>query len=140
MKWITHQRHLLFVIFCALTTVVPVQIALACTRILWNENKLAVVVGRTMDWPESTQPVLTVLPRGMQRDGGRVGTQSVVADNPARWTSRFGSVVTTIYGVGTADGINEKGFAVHMLYLTATDFGAREKTKIGVHAGLWGQY
>jgi len=26
--------------------------ALACTRILWNNNKLAVVVGRTMDWPE----------------------------------------------------------------------------------------
>jgi choloylglycine hydrolase len=30
------------------------QIADACTRILWNNNKLAVVVGRTMDWPEST--------------------------------------------------------------------------------------
>ncbi|MGZ5842107.1 MAG: hypothetical protein ACXWJ8_09230, partial [Xanthobacteraceae bacterium] len=24
-----------------------------------------------MDWPESTQPILTVLPRGMSRDGGR---------------------------------------------------------------------
>ena len=32
------------------------QIADACTRVLWNTNKLAVVVGRTMDWPESTQP------------------------------------------------------------------------------------
>ncbi|MGD9651140.1 MAG: linear amide C-N hydrolase, partial [Candidatus Dadabacteria bacterium] len=40
-----------------------------CTRILWNNNKLAVVVGRTMDWPESTEPVLTVFPRGMERDG-----------------------------------------------------------------------
>ena len=26
----------------------------ACTRILWNDNKLAVVVGRSMDWPETT--------------------------------------------------------------------------------------
>jgi choloylglycine hydrolase len=118
----------------------PLHDARACTRILWNENKLAVVVGRTMDWPESTEPVLTVFPRGMQRDGGRLGSQSVVADNPARWTSKHGSVVVTVYGVGTADGVNEKGLAVHMLFLTATDFGPRDKTKIGVQAGLWGQY
>ena len=65
------------------------QIADACTRILWNNNKLAVVVGRTMDWPESTQPILTMLPRGMSRDGGRAGPQVAVPDNPARWTSRY---------------------------------------------------
>lgn len=76
----------------------------------------------------------------MQRDGSRLGGQVVVAVNPARWKSRYGSVVTTIYGVGTADGINEKGFAIHILYLTATDFGARDKARLGVHAGLWGQY
>jgi len=47
----------------------------ACTRILWNDEKLPfVVVGRSMDWPESTDPVLTVLPRGMKRDGGRAGS------------------------------------------------------------------
>jgi choloylglycine hydrolase len=76
----------------------------------------------------------------MQRDGGRLGTENVVADNPARWTSKYGSVVVTVYGVGTADGFNEKGFAVHMLYLMETDFGPRDKTKIGVQAALWGQY
>ena len=26
-----------------------------------------------MDWPESTEPVLTVAPRGYQRHGGKVG-------------------------------------------------------------------
>jgi choloylglycine hydrolase len=93
-----------------------------------------------MDWPESTEPVLTVFPRGMQRDGGRLGSQSVVAEKPARWTSKYGSVVTTVYGVGTADGFNEKGFGIHMLYLTVTDFGPRDNSKLGVHAGLWGQY
>jgi choloylglycine hydrolase len=134
------HRTLLNAILCALIFVAPIEAALACTRVLWNDNKLAVVVGRTMDWPESTQPVLTVFPRGMQREGGRLGPQLVVADNPARWTSRYGSVVTTIYGVGSADGVNEKGVAMHMLYLTATDFGPRDETKLGVHAGLWGQY
>lgn len=55
----------------------------ACTRILWNDNGHGVMVGRTMDWPESTEPVLTVFPRGVARDGGRIGDEVVVAENPA---------------------------------------------------------
>lgn len=128
------------VILCTAVVLVPLQTTQACTRILWNNNDLAVVVGRTMDWPESTDPILTVFPRGMSRDGSQLGTVNVVADNPAKWTSKYGSVVTTIYGVGTADGVNEKGLAIHMLYLTVTDFGLRDQKKHGVHAGLWGQY
>jgi penicillin V acylase-like amidase (Ntn superfamily) len=116
------------------------RLADACTRVLWNSNKLAVLVGRTMDWPESTDPILTVLPRGMSRDGGRVGPQIVVADNPARWTSKYASLVTTIYGIGTADGLNERGLGAHMLYLQATDFGPRDASKPGLQAGLWAQY
>ena len=122
---------------CALT---PLSSALACSRILWNNNRLAVVVGRTMDWPESTQPILTILPRGMERNGGMVGSQVLVKENPAKWTSRHGSLVTTIYGIGTADGLNEKGLAGHMLYLNAADFGPRDVSKPAVHAGLWLQY
>ena len=45
-------------------------VAEACTRVLWNDNKLAVVVGRTMDFPVTTEPLITLLPRGMARDGG----------------------------------------------------------------------
>jgi choloylglycine hydrolase len=112
----------------------------ACSRILWNDNGYAVMVGRTMDWPESTQPILTVFPRGLERDGGKAGSETVVAENPARWTTKYGSVVTTVYGIGTADGMNEKGLAVHLLYLTSTDFGARDTSKKGLQAGLWGQY
>lgn len=43
-----------------------------CTRILWKNN-VGVFSGRSMDWPESTHPILTVLPRGMQRDGDGAG-------------------------------------------------------------------
>ena len=116
------------------------QIADACTRVLWNNNKLAVVVGRTMDWPESTDPILTAFPRGMNRDGGRAGPAVAVPENPAKWTSKYASLVTTIYGIGTADGFNERGLGAHMLYLTATDFGLRDASKPGVQAGLWAQY
>lgn len=111
-----------------------------CTRILWNNNKLAVISGRTMDWPESTQPALVVLPRGMARDGGLLGPHRVVEGESARWTSKYGSVATTCYGVGSVDGLNEKGLGIHLLYLTATDFGPRDESRPGVHAGLWGEF
>jgi penicillin V acylase-like amidase (Ntn superfamily) len=111
-----------------------------CTRILWNSSKVAVMAGRTMDWPESTEPVLTVFPRGQRRHGGLVGGEIVVAVNPLDWTSRFASLVTTIYGVGSADGMNERGFAAHMLYLQSTDLGERDPSRPGLQVGLWVQY
>lgn len=112
----------------------------ACTRVLWNDNKLAVLVGRTMDWPESTMPILTVLPRGMVRDGSRLGSEEVVQTNGLKWTSKYGSLITSVYGLGTADGFNERGLAAHMLFFNACDFGERDPSKPGVQAGLWAQY
>ncbi|THA86118.1 linear amide C-N hydrolase [Streptomyces sp. A0592] len=115
-----------------------------CTRILWNTGGHAVLAGRTMDWPESTEPVLTVFPppppRGVERDGGKLGGTDVVGDNPLLWTSRFGSIVTTVYGAGTADGLNEAGLAAHMLYLDSTDLGPRDPGRPGLQIALWIQY
>ena len=65
---------------------------------------------------------------------------TVVTDNPAKWTSQYGSVVTTIFGIGTADGINERGLAAHMLYFPPADYGPRDAAKPGVQAALWAQY
>ncbi len=111
-----------------------------CTRILWNTNTVATSVGRTMDWAESTEPRIYILPKGLARDGGRVGPVNVIAENPAKWTSKYGSVVVSAYGLASVDGINEVGLGMHLLFLTATDFGPRDPEKAGVHAGLWGQY
>jgi len=111
-----------------------------CTRVLWNTNQTAVLTGRSMDWPESTEPMLYVFPRGMQRNGGQLGSIATVTDNPARWTSRYGSIVTSMYGLGSADGMNEHGLAAHLLFLKVTDFGPRDPTRPGLHAGLWAQY
>nr|WP_286177704.1 linear amide C-N hydrolase [Rhodopirellula sp. JC639] len=107
---------------------------------MWNTNGLMTSVGRTMDWAESTEPKLYVFPRGISRDGGRVGPVEVVEVNPAKWTSKYGSVIVSAYGLASVDGVNEAGFATHLLFLTATDFGPRDPNKAGVHAGLWGQY
>ena len=111
-----------------------------CTRVLWNTNDLAVLTGRSMDWPESTEPLIVAFPPGRQRDGGVAAGETVVEDNPLRWTSRYGSLVTTVYGIGAIDGINERGLGVHGLYLKSTDLGPRDPSKPGLHAGLWAQY
>jgi penicillin V acylase-like amidase (Ntn superfamily) len=111
-----------------------------CTRVLWNTNQIAVLTGRSMDWPESTQPLLVSFPRGRQRDGGLLLTEVVVPDNPLRWTSTYGSLVTTVYGLGTVDGLNERGLGVHALYLQSTDVGTRNVEVPGLHTGLWAQY
>ena len=84
-------------------------------------------------------PVITAMPRGITRDGARAGGEEIAA-NGARWTSRYGSVVTTVYGVGTADGMNERGFGAHLLYLENADFGERDLRKPAVGAHLWTQF
>ncbi|HRD14675.1 MAG TPA: linear amide C-N hydrolase [Mycobacterium sp.] len=110
-----------------------------CTRVLWNTNDLAVLTGRSMDWPESTEPLIVAFPAGRERNG--VHPAGILEDaDPARWTSRHASLVTTVYGMGTVDGFNDAGLAGHALYLSATDFGPREPAKPAVHAGLWLQY
>ena len=110
-----------------------------CTRVLWNTNDLAVLTGRTMDWPESTHPLIVGFPRGRERSG--IDPAGLVDDpNPLRWTSRHSSLVTTVYGMGSVDGLNEAGLGGHALYLEATHFGSRDAAKPAVQAGLWLQY
>lgn len=110
-----------------------------CTRVLWNNNDLAVYVGRSNDWHSPTGSSIMVFPRGIERNGGLVGSQTVVEDNPATWTSKYGSMVTTMWDIATIDGFNEQGLGVHMLMLHAADYGSRDASKPGVHAGVWGQ-
>jgi choloylglycine hydrolase len=93
-----------------------------------------------MDWPDSTFPIITVFPRGMKREGHKVGSVDIVGENPCMWVSKYGNMVTTIYGVGTADGFNEKGLGVHLLFLKYTSFGDRDVSKPGLQAALWPQY
>ncbi len=111
-----------------------------CTRVFWNDNGRTLIAGRTMDWPESTEPVWTIFPRGQQRDGGSLAGQSLGLAHPLRWESAYGSLVVTIYGLGTVDGVNERGLAAHLLFLPETSFGPIDPAKPALHAGLWAQY
>lgn len=112
-----------------------------CTRVLWNENPIAVLTGRTADWFKapsplgSSDPKLLVMPRGLQKSGARLGNQVVVHDNPATWTSKYGSVVVANRNAFVVDGMNEKGLAAHALALD-TDYGVRDVSRQGIQMGL----
>lgn len=105
-------------------------VANACTRALYVGDDGLVVTGRTMDWFEELQTDLWVFPRGMDRDGG-VGPKSVT------WTSKYGSLSASIYGMAVGEGLNEKGLGVQLLYLAESDYGkmtGRPRISIGAWA------
>ena len=63
----------------------------------------------------SDEPVLWVFPQGLQRDGG-------TGEGALEWTSRYGSVAVSGFGIGTTEALNEQGLAAHLLYLEATAY------------------
>ena len=118
----------------------------ACTRVLWNDNSIAVLSGRTADWFQASDPrgasdpKLHVMPRGLRKSGAMDGKTVVVTENPARWTSRYGSVVVGNYNSVVVDGMNEKGLAAHALALAETNYGARDVSRQGVNMNLFVPY
>jgi len=105
-----------------------------CTRVLYETGSNSFVVGRTMDWYDNTGTDLWAFPRGMARDGG-VGAGSI------KWTSKYGSVVGDIYDLASADGMNEAGLVVNILYLAEADYGdAKAAGKPLLSIGAWTQY
>lgn len=104
-----------------------------CTRVLWNNPSRGIYCGRNMDWAEDIGTNMWALPRGQARSG-----QTQV--NPLTWTSRYGSLVLTAHDIATADGINEAGLSVSMLFLHETSTGPRDANVPGLCIGMWAQW
>ena len=105
----------------------------ACSRALWNINGQPVTVGRNMDWINNMPVDFFVIPRGIERDG-------LVGPNSVKWKSKYGQLALVREGAGVVDGVNEKGLAGHMLWLGASDYGARDKSRPAISLGVWLQY
>jgi choloylglycine hydrolase len=116
----------------ALVAIFTAHHADACTRILYVAKDGTVITGRGMDWMEDTQPNLWSMPRGVRREG-LAGPASIA------WTSKYGSLITSMYEIATVDGINEKGLAANMLYLVESDYGTSEGKPM-LSISLWAQY
>ena len=118
-------------LLCSTLAAPPAQ---ACSRILYETANGTYLTARTLDWFEDTETDLWAFPRGMKRKGGP-------GDNAVEWTSRYGSVVATIYDSATVDGINDAGLAGNALYLAEANYGdAASSDKQRLSVGAWLQY
>ncbi|SNS43623.1 linear amide C-N hydrolase [Sphingopyxis indica] len=104
----------------------------ACTRVMFQGDK-AVMTARSMDWSSDVKSNLWVFPRGIARTGQ-------TTKNPYKWTSKYGSVVTAAFDVGTTDGMNERGLAANLLWLAESEYPAWDGTKPGMSIAVWTQY
>jgi penicillin V acylase-like amidase (Ntn superfamily) len=134
MKHIMHPTRDLTKALVAITTLAMANTALPCSRVLWNSGDGHVFVGRTQDWTEKANSAFRVYPRGIERTGA-------VAENPQKWTSKYGSLVLSAYDMGTHEGVNEKGLSGHALYLAVeAAFGERDPKIEAIGIMQWVQY
>lgn len=126
-------RRVFIAVWGLVLPVVFVSPAQPCARVLSSNNGRTVVVGRSMNWQEDLKADLWAFPRGIERIG-------LNGKNPLKWTTKYGSVAVGFQELGTADGVNEKGLGVSVLWLDETDYGKRDEAVPGVAATLWGQF
>ena len=106
----------------------------ACSRAVYLGEQQLVITGRTMDWSEDMHTNLWLFPRGLERDGG-IGPEGL------QWTSKYGSVIASVYEAGTADGMNEAGLVANMLFLVESEYppaAGDDRPQISIAA--WTQY
>ena len=104
-----------------------------CTRVVYTGTEGMIVTGRTMDWKTELYSNIWVFPRGMERNGetGR---------NSLKWTSKYGSVVTSAFEIASTDGMNEKGLVANLLWLPESQYPVRDQSKPGLTIAAWVQY
>ncbi len=93
---------------CA-ATLLFTNVTHACTRAVYLGPDDRILTGRSMDWKLPMLSNLWALPRGIARDGA-------AGDRSVEWVATYGSLVTTGYDIATADGMNEAGLVVNLLW------------------------
>ena len=107
----------------------------ACTRAVYLGKEGQTVTGRTMDWFVSDMDTnIWLYPRGLERTSN--------TRTPFTWTSRYGSVVTTIYEGAAADGMNEAGLVANLLYLAESKYpsASPDDLRPTLAISAWAQY
>jgi penicillin V acylase-like amidase (Ntn superfamily) len=109
-------------------------VAQACSKVTYHANvDNRITVGRSMDFVTSTNASIYIFPAGLERNGS-------VEVNPLRWTSKYGSMVVSMYDKVSIDGINSAGLTGSVLYLGPADYGERNNSRPGLAIGFWLQY
>lgn len=124
----------IYIMLCMLgLSIIMSDKANACTRVVYTGSGGLVVTGRTMDWKTEMESNIWAFPRGMARSG-EAGANSV------KWTSKYGSVVTSAFEIASTDGINEKGLVANLLWLNESAYPERDRGKPGLTIAAWVQF
>lgn len=128
------KKNLLAVLLFGLTAF-PMQLAYACTRVVYLGPNGMVITARSMDWQTDLGSNLWSFPRGMKRDGA-------AGPNSIRWSSRYGSVITAAFEACSADGMNEKGLVANLNYLAESVYPTpnTSDTRKPISVSAWLQY
>lgn len=103
-----------------------------CTRVLWPNANGSVIVGRNMDFRFDLLTNLWQHPRGVERADGVHGNLA--------WRAKYGSVVATAFDLVATDGMNEAGFAGHILWLAESQYGTPDASATQLSQAVWLQY
>lgn len=105
----------------------------ACTRAVYLGPEDRILTGRSMDWKLPIVSNLWVFPRGMERDG-------VAGERSAQWTSRYGSLAVSGYDIATADGMNEAGLVVNLLWEVEATYPEDDGRTPRISVAIFPQY
>lgn len=107
----------------------------ACTRVVYKGPQNTILTARSMDWRDEIPANLWVFPKGIEHTG-QTGPKSV------KWTSKYGSIISSSWDIASADGMNEKGLVANMLWLGESQYPKFDPkgNKKGLSISLWAQY
>ncbi len=128
----TLTSHRIAAFAVALALAIP-HVADACTRAVYLGPEDRVLTGRSMDWKLPMVSNLWVFPRGMARDGA-------AGERSATLTSRYGSLVVSGYDIATADGMNEEGLVVNLLWEVEAAYPEDDGTTPRISLSAFPQY
>lgn len=117
----------------AALTLAAASVAEACTRAVYLGPDGRILTGRSMDWKLPMVSNLWVFPRGMERDGA-------AGERSAQWTSRYGSLAVSGYDIATADGMNEAGLMVNLLWEVEASYPEDDGVTPRVSLSVFPQY
>jgi choloylglycine hydrolase len=118
---------------CAALTPAAAPVAEACSRAVYLGPEDRVLTGRSMDWKLPMVSNLWAFPRGMARHGA-AGERSV------EWTSRYGSLIVSGYDIATADGMNEAGLVVNLLWEVEATYPEDDGVTPRISVSVFPQY
>lgn len=130
-----HQHLKSLVALSLVLLVTPAPEVHACTRVVYKGPDNTVITARSMDWKDEIDANIWIFPRGLERDGN-------VGKNSVKWTSKYGSVITSAWDIATTDGINEKGLVANVLWLVESEYPKYnpQGSAKGITISAWAQY